>query len=179
MGISTYSMGRFEEFAPDNPNVKPSSLVVPTGVNATSPHPTGWWHSAGRATHTNWTPMRNDVASWWNDNRQIFLNNGHPYTVLPMDNPGYRASVTWNSVGTYDGKPVGCTLSLSNPVIGNGYDNNKGAEPENCPILPTALRDQELLRRERRLRGVGQLPLASRPKVDKDGVPVLLLRQTR
>lgn len=126
MGISTYSMGRFEEFAPDNPNVKPSSLVVPMGVNATSPHPTGWWHSAGRANHTNWTPIWNDVASWWNDNRQIFLNNGHPYTVLPMDNPGYRASVTWNSVGTYDGKPVGCTLSLSNPVIGNGYDNNKG-----------------------------------------------------
>ena len=107
MGISTYSMGRFEEFAPDNPNVKPSSLVVPTGVNATSPHPTGWWHSAGRATHTNWTPIWNDVASWWNDNRQIFLNNGHPYTVLPMDNPGYRASVTWNSVGTYDGKQIG------------------------------------------------------------------------
>lgn len=126
IGISTYSMGRFEEFAPDNPNVKPSPLSIPMGVNATSPHPTGWWHSAGKATHTNWTPIWNDVASWWNDNRQIFLNNGHPYTVLPMDNPGYRASVTWNSVGTYDGKPVGCTLYLSNPVIGNGYDNNKG-----------------------------------------------------
>lgn len=126
IGISTYTMGRFEEFSSDNPNVRPSPLIVPMGVNATSPHPTGWWHSAGKATHTNWTPIWNDVASWWNDNRQIFLNNGHPYTVLPMDNPGYRASVTWNSVGTYDGKPVGCTLSLSNPVIGNGYDNNKG-----------------------------------------------------
>ena len=126
IGISTYSMGRFEEFAPDNPNVKPSPLVIPMGVNATSPHPTGWWHSAGKATHTNWTPIWNDVASWWNDNRQIFLNNGHPYTVLPMDNPGYRANVTWNTVGTYNGKSVGCTLSLLNPVIGNGYDNNKG-----------------------------------------------------
>lgn len=126
MGISAYSMGRFEEFTADNPNVKPSPLVVPMGTNATSPHPTGWWHSAGKATHTSWTPVWNDVASWWNDDRQLFLNNGHPYTVLPMDNPGYRASVTWNSVGTYGGRPVGCTLTLSNPVIGNGYNNNKG-----------------------------------------------------
>ncbi|VWL87433.1 Uncharacterised protein [Collinsella aerofaciens] len=125
MGISTYSMGRFEEFAPDNPNVKPSPLVVPTGMAATSPHPTGWWHSAGKATHTSWTPTWNDVYHR-GDTNQIFLNSGHPYTVLPMDNSGYRASVTWNSVGTYCGRPVGCTLSLSNPVIGNGYDNNAG-----------------------------------------------------
>ena len=125
MGISTYSMGRFEEFASDNPNVRPSPLIVPMGVIATSPHPTGWWHSAGRATHTSWTPTWDDVFHR-GDKKQLFLNNGHPYTVLPMDNSGYRASVTWNSVGTYDGKPVGCTLSLSNPVTGNGYDNNAG-----------------------------------------------------
>lgn len=125
MGISTYSMGRFEEFAPDNPNVKPSSLVVPMGVNATSPHPTGWWHSAGRATHTSWTPTYDDVFHR-GDKAQLFLNNGHPYTILPMDNSGYRASVTWDSAGTYNGKPVGCTLTLSNPVIGNGYNNNAG-----------------------------------------------------
>ena len=125
MGISTYSMGRFEEFAPDNPNVKPSPLVVPTGMIATSPHPTGWWHSAGKATHTSWTPTWNDVYHN-GDTKQLFLNSWHPYTILPMDNSGYRASVTWNSVGTYDDKPVGCTLSLSNPVIGNGYDNNAG-----------------------------------------------------
>ena len=125
MGISTYSMGRFEEFAPDNPNVKPSKLSVPMGVNATSPHPTGWWHSAGRATHTSWTPTYDDVFHR-GDRAQLFLNNGHPYTILPMDNSGYRASVTWNNVGTYDGRPVGCTLSLSNPVVGNGYNNNAG-----------------------------------------------------
>ena len=57
---------------------------------------------------------------------QLFLNNGHPYTILPMDNSGYRASVTWNSIGTYNGKPVGCTLTLSNPAVGNGYNNNAG-----------------------------------------------------
>ena len=125
MGISTYSMGRFEEFAPDNPNVKPSPLVVPMGWIATSPHPTGWWHNAGKATHTNWSPTWDDIYHN-GDKGQLFLDRGHPYTVLPMDNPGYRASVTWNSVGTYDGKPVGCTLFLSNPVIGNGYDNNVG-----------------------------------------------------
>ena len=125
MGISAYSMGRFEEFAPDNPNVKPSPLVVPMGLISSSPHPTGWWHSAGKATHTSWSPTWDDVFHR-GDKKQLFMNNGHPYTVLPMDNSGYRASVTWNTVGTYDGKPVGCTLSLSNPVIGNGYDNNAG-----------------------------------------------------
>lgn len=61
IGISTYSMGRFEEFSPDNPKVKPSELAVPMGVNGTSSHPTGWWHSAGRATHTSWTPTYDDV----------------------------------------------------------------------------------------------------------------------
>lgn len=125
IGISTYTMGRFEEFTSDNPNVRPSPLIVPMGVSATSPHPTGWWHSAGKATHTSWSPTLDDVFHR-GDKSQLFLNNGHPYTVLPMDNSGYRASVTWNSVGTYDGKPVGCTLSLSNPVTGNGYDNNAG-----------------------------------------------------
>ena len=125
IGISTYTMGRFEEFTSDNPNVRPSPLIVPMGLNATSPHPTGWWHSAGKATHTSWSPTFDDVFHR-GDKSQLFLNNGHPYTVLPMDNSGYRASVTWNSVGTYDGKPVGCTLSLSNPVTGNGYDNNAG-----------------------------------------------------
>ena len=125
IGISTYSMGRFEEFSPDNPKVKPSELAVPMGVNGTSSHPTGWWHSAGRATHTSWTPTYDDVFHR-GDKAQLFLNNGHPYTILPMDNSGYRASVTWDSVGTYNGKPVGCTLTLSNPVIGNGYNNNAG-----------------------------------------------------
>lgn len=125
MGISAYSMGRFEEFAPDNPNVRPSPLVVPTGWIATSPHPTGWWHSAGKATHTSWTQTWDDVFHR-GDTKQLFMNSGHPYTVLPMDNSSYRASVTWNSVGTYNGRPVGCTLTLSNPVIGNGYDNNAG-----------------------------------------------------
>ena len=125
MGISAYSMGRFEEFAPDNPNVRPSPLVVPTGWIATSPHPTGWWHSAGKATHTSWTPTWDDVFHR-GDTKQLFLNSGHPYTVLPMDNSGYRASVTWNSVGTYNGRSVGCILTLSNPVTGNGYDNNAG-----------------------------------------------------
>ena len=125
IGISTYSMGRFEEFSPDNPKVKPSELAVPMGVNGTSSHPTGWWHSAGRATHTSWTPTFDDVFHR-GDKAQLFLNNGHPYTILPMDNSGYRASVTWDSVGTYNGKPVGCTLTLSNPVIGNGYNNNAG-----------------------------------------------------
>ena len=123
--ISTYSMGRFEEFSPDNPKVKPSELAVPMGVNGTSSHPTGWWHSAGRATHTSWTPTYDDVFHR-GDKAQLFLNNGHPYTILPMDSSGYRASVTWDSVGTYNGKPVGCTLTLSNPVIGNGYNNNAG-----------------------------------------------------
>ena len=125
IGISTYSMGRFEEFSPDNPKVKPSELAVPMGTNGTSSHPTGWWHSAGRATHTSWTPTYDDVFHR-GDKAQLFLNNGHPYTILPMDNSGYRASVTWDSVGTYNGKPVGCTLTLSNPVIGNGYNNNAG-----------------------------------------------------
>ena len=125
IGISTYSMGRFEEFSPDNPKVKPSELAVPMGVNGTSSHPTGWWHSAGRATHTSWTPTYDDVFHR-GDKAQLFLNNGHPYTILPMDNSGYRASVTWDSVGTYNGKPVGCTLTLSSPVIGNGYNNNAG-----------------------------------------------------
>lgn len=125
IGISTYSMGRFEEFAPDNPKVKPSGLAVPMSVNGISSHPTGWWHSAGRATHTSWTPTYDDVFHR-GDKAQLFLNNGHPYTVLPMDNSGYRASVTWNSIGTYNGKPVGCTLTLSNPVVGNGYNNNAG-----------------------------------------------------
>lgn len=125
LGISTYSMGKFEEFAPDNPNVKPSPLVVPMGLISSSPHPTGWWHSAGKATHTSWSPTWDDVFHR-GDKKQLFMNNGHPYTVLPMDNSGYRASVTWNTVGTYNGKSVGCTLSLSNPVIGNGYDNNAG-----------------------------------------------------
>ena len=118
-------MGRFEEFAPDNPNVKPSPLVVPMGLISSSPHPTGWWHSAGKATHTSWSPTWDDVFHR-GDKKQLFMNNGHPYTVLPMDNSGYRASVTWNTVGTYNGNSVGCTLSLSNPVIGNGYDNNAG-----------------------------------------------------
>lgn len=125
IGISTYSMSRFEEFAPDNPKVKPSGLAVPMSVNGISSHPTGWWHSAGRATHTSWTPTYDDVFHR-GDKAQLFLNNGHPYTILPMDNSGYRASVTWNSIGTYNGKPVGCTLTLSNPAVGNGYNNNAG-----------------------------------------------------
>ena len=44
IGISTYSMSGFEEFAPDNPKVKPSGLAVPMSVNGISSHPTGWWH---------------------------------------------------------------------------------------------------------------------------------------
>lgn len=40
-------MGRFEEFAPDNPNVKSSPLVVQMVLISSSPHPTDWWHGIG------------------------------------------------------------------------------------------------------------------------------------
>lgn len=124
MGISTYSMGRFDSFEPDNPYAKPTDLYIPSLPENQCIPPNGYWASRG-AIHTN-------KETYYADGHgSLFLYHGTWFTVIPMDNPGDWGWVKWPSVGTYKGRAVGCKLTVSNPKTANTY--NSWGHPDGWP----------------------------------------------
>lgn len=109
----------FEFFNAHSPNARPSFLSIDWdssgGVNGQYvPTITEQHCSAYHYGYFNWPWMTGDPDSFYTGGLNVWM--------FGMDNPGNWFKVTWNSVGSYYGRRVGCHMTVSEPSPSNHYN---------------------------------------------------------